>query len=216
MPSHIKAVIFDLFGTLTNGQANPEDRIVKAFGLDTSEDYSRFVEQVVCASVHKSKEEYIAILMERLRIKDTPNNVEILKNIFVEDLRGEVIRPEAVGVLETLAGRGMKLGLISDLPNEDYDLPRRQGFKHLFGVTTYSYETGVLKPDPRPFQRTLAGLGTTPQETIMVGNSLRSDIEPAKQIGMFAILFDVYNKYPQYSPKISDLRSVYGFLQDTS
>jgi len=44
--------------------------------------------------------------------------------------------------------------------------------------------TGACKPDPRVFLYALGKLGREPGEVLMVGDSLRRDIGPAKKIGM--------------------------------
>lgn len=56
----------------------------------------------------------------------------------------------------------------------------------LFDVIVFSAEEGVKKPNPEIYRRSLARLGTAPQETIFVDDRL-PNTAGAQQIGMHAI-----------------------------
>ena len=47
--------------------------------------------------------------------------------------------------------------------------------------------SGKAKPSPEPFLLCMSKLGVTASETMLVGDSIRRDIEPAKALGMFAV-----------------------------
>jgi putative hydrolase of the HAD superfamily len=51
--------------------------------------------------------------------------------------------------------------------------------------------TGAKKPAPDAFLLALKKLGTQPSETLLVGDSIRRDIAPAKELGMVT----AYAKY---------------------
>jgi putative hydrolase of the HAD superfamily len=90
--------------------------------------------------------------------------------------------PGLVECLDYCAGRGLKLGALSDFPVrrklESLGLWRR------FDFAISSEETGRLKPDGAPFAALARGLGCEPGELLYVGNSIRYDIEGAKAAGM--------------------------------
>lgn len=77
---------------------------------------------------------------------------------------------------------GLKIGILSDFPPEQKgDI---WGLAGLSDVVVGSEETGALKPSPIPF-RVLAGkLGVAPERILYVGNSVRSDVEGARAVGM--------------------------------
>jgi FMN phosphatase YigB (HAD superfamily) len=50
-----------------------------------------------------------------------------------------------------------------------------------------SCDIGYLKPHPRIFQHALEALDVGPEETVMVGDSLRADVGGAKELGMTAV-----------------------------
>jgi HAD superfamily hydrolase (TIGR01509 family) len=98
--------------------------------------------------------------------------------------------------LRTLAGRGLRLGLIS---NTHRCLTSFQGhfqLEHLISTAVSSLEHGYMKPHPSIFQAGLARLGVEPQDAVMVGDSLAHDIEGARRVGMRAVLIHRSSETP--------------------
>ena len=57
---------------------------------------------------------------------------------------------------------------------------------HYFDAVTVAGEVGVGKPDARAFAAALKAAGATPGRTVMVGDSLRRDVQGAQQAGLRA------------------------------
>ena len=93
-------------------------------------------------------------------------------------------------MLRWLRERGFKLGAVTD---RAFGGPRfmaeltEYGLDGFFGVVAISSDVGYLKPHPKIFQHALEALGATPEETMMVGDSLRCDVAGAKGLGMVAV-----------------------------
>ncbi|MCZ6793180.1 MAG: HAD-IA family hydrolase [Planctomycetota bacterium] len=86
--------------------------------------------------------------------------------------------------LDALRARGLRLGVLS---NWDSRLPRtleQLGLAGLFDVHAVSYEVGFEKPHPRIFEAALERAGAPPENILHVGDSLESDIRPARRLGM--------------------------------
>lgn len=98
--------------------------------------------------------------------------------------------PDAVDTLRWLRGRGYRLGSVT---NRGYGGPRFHqemrdlGLAELFEVVAISCDVGYLKPHPRIFQYALERMELTPDETVMVGDSMRADVEGSKTLGMIAV-----------------------------
>ncbi len=217
-----KAVIFDFFGTLTEGNCAPEDKIVAEWKLDKRADFNyEFVEDVVCGTscnlpfTEERRLEYFQKLIDKLKL---PKNSESrLIEIFRKDVEGEKLMVGAVKIINWLKNKQYKLGMISDLPNPDYDLSSRWGIADLFDfrhlsydaelVNSYNYKRG-LKPELKIFERVVKRLGTNYENTLMVGNSLHYDIEPARKLGMRAILVDYKKKYKEDKDRIEHLKEL--------
>jgi putative hydrolase of the HAD superfamily len=93
--------------------------------------------------------------------------------------------PEA---LQTLASAGIRVGLIS---NSHRSLASFQSHFELEGLITAavsSAEHGLMKPHPSIFAAALELLDVPPEAAVMVGDSVRQDVEGALRAGMRAVL----------------------------
>jgi HAD superfamily hydrolase (TIGR01662 family) len=91
-------------------------------------------------------------------------------------------------VLRELAGRGLKIGLIS---NSHRCLASFQQHFELHGLITAavsSSEHGFLKPHPSIFEAALQLVGVPAKESLMVGDSMAHDIDGAIGVGMRGVL----------------------------
>ena len=91
-------------------------------------------------------------------------------------------------VLRELAGRGLKIGLIS---NSHRCLASFQQHFELHGLITAavsSSEHGFLKPHPSIFEAALQLVGVPAKESLMVGDSMTHDIDGAIGVGMRGVL----------------------------
>lgn len=87
------------------------------------------------------------------------------------------------GVLETLSQK-CDLGIIANQSEDIVGLLQSSGFDRYFKVQTISGAVKMKKPDPRIFQLALQEAGRDPQECIMVGDRLDTDVCPANRLGM--------------------------------
>jgi HAD superfamily hydrolase (TIGR01662 family) len=92
------------------------------------------------------------------------------------------------GVLRDIAGRGIRIGLIS---NSHRCLASFQSHFELEGLITAavsSSEHGYMKPHPSIFEAALQLVGAPAALSVMVGDSLKHDIEGAARVGMRGVL----------------------------
>jgi putative hydrolase of the HAD superfamily len=95
------------------------------------------------------------------------------------------MQPFVPRVLEELRGR-YRLGVVSNLgiPEVVPITLERFGIKQYFDVIVASGSVGFRKPSPVIFNEALKALGTLPEETVFVGDSLYHDVQGAKKVGM--------------------------------
>jgi len=95
-----------------------------------------------------------------------------------------------VGAREVLSELAVDYSLAL-LTNGAPDLQREKigatGLEPLFKAIAVSGEHGIGKPRPEIFHKLLAELGVTPEEAVMVGNSLERDIAGASNAGIRSI-----------------------------
>jgi len=97
----------------------------------------------------------------------------------------------AAAALDTLAARGLILGVVSNIMRTP-GLVLREVFDRLgllapLKVVTFSDECGIRKPDPEIFRLTLRQVGVAPESAVHVGDDPVLDVEGAKDAGMRVI-----------------------------
>jgi HAD superfamily hydrolase (TIGR01509 family) len=101
------------------------------------------------------------------------------------------VTPETIGVLDQLKGRGLRLGLVSNvalLPDLMRADLKALGILPRLDATAFSSEVGTRKPDPRIFQTVLERLDVPAGRAVFVGDRLTDDIGGAHALGMRTVL----------------------------
>jgi len=91
-------------------------------------------------------------------------------------------------VFRILADAGIRIGLISNTQRCLTTFQSHFELDGLVSATVSSFEHGRMKPHPSIFEEALMRLGASAAEAIMVGDSVRQDVEGALRAGMRAIL----------------------------
>jgi putative hydrolase of the HAD superfamily len=91
-------------------------------------------------------------------------------------------------VLKALAARGFLLGVISNSHRSLESFADHFKLDALITAAVSSAEHGYMKPHRSIFETALARAGVAPENALMVGDSLKADIEGAIAAGMRAIL----------------------------
>jgi REG-2-like HAD superfamily hydrolase len=122
------------------------------------------------------------------------------------DLANYRLFPDVLATLERLQTAGLALGVVSNFEEWLERLLESLGVTRFFGVRVISGVEGVEKPDRRIFLLALDRTGVLPEESVYVGDSPSFDIEPARAVGMFAVLIDRRGRHPDHSgPRITSL-----------
>ena len=101
-----------------------------------------------------------------------------------------VLFDDSAPLLEQLKGR-VKLGLITNgLSCLQREKISGSGLARYFDAIVIAGDVGLAKPHPRIFHTILDALQVAPEETCMVGNSVKGDIGGAQSVGLRAILID--------------------------
>jgi putative hydrolase of the HAD superfamily len=99
-----------------------------------------------------------------------------------------VLFDDALPILQALRGR-VKLGLITNgLSCLQHEKITGSGLAPWFDGMVVAGDIGMAKPDPRVFHALLDQLDVTPDQAVMVGNSITGDIGGAQGVGMKAVL----------------------------
>jgi HAD superfamily hydrolase (TIGR01549 family) len=98
---------------------------------------------------------------------------------------------DAAQVLGLLRERGIKRGVCSNAPFPP-EMMRRQvrsnGIADMVDAIVFSSETGRRKPAPDLYLAALEAIGTSPEQTLFVGDRVREDYEGPRAVGMRAVV----------------------------
>ena len=88
----------------------------------------------------------------------------------VMDPRSWVPYADTRATLEAVRRRGLKVGVVSNVPADLRPVFAKHGLQGLVDSYTHSFEVGAEKPDPAIFLAAAKSLGVKPNETMMVGD----------------------------------------------
>ncbi len=125
--------------------------------------------------------------------------------------------PHVQLTLTELTRRGIKMAVVSDAPRLPVWLRIcGLGLQHYFDAVVTFDDTGVRKPDPKPFQKALDYLKLQPSEAIMIGDWAERDMVGAKAVGLktvFARYGDIQNQQNVVADyEINDIQELLAIL----
>lgn len=201
-------VVFDLYGTLVDIRTDEHgkgcwERTAEIFRENGAEYLPKELEkryfEVVSELEHETnidlKEVYPEIdILRAFRIlyreKGASADGELAEKTAVGFRRASTkfirLYPNVVRLLSRLSEDGARVILLSNA-QAAFTRPelRRLGLDGLFDKIFLSSDFGIKKPDLRFFGAALKDLN--PQRTVMVGNDMTCDIEPAKKLGLSTV-----------------------------
>src|SRR4029077_12558086 len=93
-------------------------------------------------------------------------------------------------VLRQVAHDGLRIGLISNTHRCLASFQSHFELQGLISATVSSSDHGLMKPHPSIFSAALQLLDVPAAEAVMVGDSLKHDVEGALGVGMRAVLLN--------------------------
>ncbi len=113
---------------------------------------------------------------------------------------------EAIGLIKQ---QGHLLGLISNFERWLEEMLVELEVGHIFDIAVISGVEGVEKPDTSIYRLALERAGVAPEEAVHVGDSITLDVQPARAVGMHAVLLDRTGRYRGHNgPVISSLKEL--------
>ncbi len=189
----LKAVLFDLDGTLLNRDASVEafinhqyDRLLNYLSHIPKEVYTkRFVELDQHGYIWKDI--VYTQLVEELNI--TSLTAEELLNDYLLEFRNHCIAfSHLFDMLEDLKNQGLSLGIITNgFGHFQLHNIKALGIEQYFEVILISEWEGIKKPNPEIFMRALSKLQVKPEESMFIGDHPVNDVEAAKKVGLIGV-----------------------------
>ncbi|WP_274308477.1 HAD family hydrolase [Solibacillus daqui] len=202
----MKAILFDLDGTLLNRDASVKvfvekqyERLHNYVGHIPKEQYTeRFIELDQRGYVWKDK--VYAQLVQEFAITNITSE-QLLEDYLHEFKYSCVAFPNLIELLEALKKAHYKLGIITNGYGQfQMDNIKALQIEHYFDVILVSEWEGMKKPDERIFLKAVGQLQVTPSESVFVGDHPENDVKAARRIGMKG----VWKKDDQWDDVLAD------------
>lgn len=223
----IKAVFFDLYGTLAGFQPSRyeiQSEACASFGIDvTPQGILRgyaladafMAEQNATVPVRTRDRqgqrqffaEYEQLVLRGCGVEvSTDQAMEIWRRVRQVPYQMERFE-DVLPAMDLLKQRGLTLGLLSNMNRDGGELADQMGLKPYLDFAVTSAEVGSEKPHSPIFQAALGKAGVEPSEAIHVGDQMTSDIEGASNVGINPVLVDRDGNHPDTTlcPRIESL-----------
>ena len=230
----IKAVFFDLYNTLVQYEPPREElqaRALQEFGIKVTPEALRrplaTADEYIYGEIargslsQRSKEEQTAIWVNYEGVLLREAGIEADESLIL-GLLGKmrqfdmklVLYDDVLPTLTDLKGRGLLLGLISNIDRDMTSLLEEVGLSSKLPVVVTSQDTGYNKPHPEIFREALRQAGVQAPEAIYIGDQHQIDVVGANQVGMKGILLDRNGYFAQITdcPRVRSLTQVVEYL----
>jgi putative hydrolase of the HAD superfamily len=189
-----KAVVFDLFHTLTGFESSWGQLPTTSEFLGLSQE--KWNEQVF----DKSKERLTGKIKDPVTIVKTMAHAinpsipmeKIIASVKNRMLRFETalinIPKESVDTIIELKKRGKKIGLSSNADFTEMAGWSKSPLANLFDSIVFSCEVGYMKPEPQMYQISLQQLAVDAEDAVFVGDGSSNELEGARAAGMTTIM----------------------------
>lgn len=185
----VKAVVFDVFGTLAKIEVKRRP-------------YVRLMEMLRAAGRAPKEDDGARLMSTNVGLAgaaelfgvDLPaTEIASLELELYAELSTIGFYPEATNTLIKLRNSGFKIGLCSNLA-APYAVPIKLLLPFELDAYAWSFESGAVKPEPAIYKKICDSLGCKPNETLMVGDTLEADYNGPRRFGMQAYLLDRHDK----------------------
>ncbi|MFH1211333.1 MAG: HAD family hydrolase [Candidatus Woesearchaeota archaeon] len=214
----VKVIVFDLWGTIVENGIfpGPTKHVLKIMrlGMPFSDFIIKFEKCFMTKEYASLSEAFIEVSKEFN--KSLPefvygklvgmwNTNSILAKLF----------PESVEVLKELK-KDYTLVLLTNVDKFSYSqVSEKFQLKDYFEKSFPSFETGMLKSDPKIFDKICKSLKAKKDDLLVVGDSIESDMNSAEAAGVKAVLVD-RRESREYPEKIKDLRELKKYIENLS
>ena len=213
----VKAIIFDFWGTLVENGVFPSPVRQVKYLLRIEEPFSEYIvkfEKVFMLKKYEDLYSAFEAVCEAFNIE--PEKFILDRLVGMWNKHKLLAKPfsETAAVLEKLKKEGYKLALVSNTDCFTTDeVLDKYGLREYFDEIVLSYKVDMLKTNPDMYKLVLEKLDLDKSEALVVGDSLETDINGAKEAGIKAVLVD-RRDHRDFSPKILNLSELDAFLKE--
>ena len=220
IPKNITAILFDLDGTLIFRKPSSLDvflQLIDGKGINLDEEKKRKLRQFIHYYWARSSESEADIkdygkfteafwenyMFRQCRIlgcsrAEAAAMAGGLQEQWEDAYQPEImLAPQAQSTLTALREREYTLGLVSNRSLPFQEELNNLGLDKHFHFSFTAGEVNSWKPDRKIFHHALALAESKPEESIYIGDNYYADILGAKKWGLFPVLYDPADTFPE-------------------
>ncbi|MDH0093432.1 HAD family hydrolase [Achromobacter mucicolens] len=199
----IKAVAFDVFGTLVN-----IDRPTRPF--------RKLVRLLHEAGRPRQRDDGIRAMSSAIDLRQaarlfggmiSEDSLNALEVELREEIESITLFPDAAPTLLALKARGIKVALCSNLA-APYGPPVLDLLPFQPDFCAWSYDAGAVKPQPGIYQYLCEGIACQPDEVLMIGDTIEADMIGPRKFGMHGYHLDRYAATSNSAESVRSLSDV--------
>ena len=210
----IKAVLFDLYGTLayvenpvteteiseylfSGGYEVSPQQLKAAWTFVSFIDYPKYG--------YKNWRSYFSKIFWRLKVKVDEETLSAIVKLL--ESKPYQLYPDAAGAVIKAKENGFKTAIVTTIAYFQFK-KAVQPIRNYFDFIMTGYEAGCDKTNPKMYRKVLEILNARPEEAVMIGDDVPIDIILPKQLGINAILLNREGKNvecPQADAVINNL-----------
>jgi putative hydrolase of the HAD superfamily len=220
----VKAVLFDLGGTLVNIDNSKDPQVMKRILEDCGVNRSlKEVSKEWVKSWERLNFREMARLLDEFWVQQ---NAEVLYSLRVElnaeklarfiashwwDYAKVSLYPDAHEMLPRLKEEGLKIGLVTNgLQSDVNQILPKVGLRDFFDAVVVVDTLRKMKPDAEVFRYALEKMQAKPPDAIFVGDEIETDYKGAQGCGLAAFLIDRDGKFQDKGVnRISSLKDLF-------
>jgi HAD superfamily hydrolase (TIGR01549 family) len=210
----IKAVLFDLYGTLayvenpvteteisehlfSKGYEVSPQQLKAAWTFVSFIDYPKYG--------YKNWRSYFSKIFWRLKVKVNEETLSAIVKLL--ESKPYQLYPDAAGAVIKARENGFKTAIVTTIAYFQFK-KAIQPIRNYFDFIMTGYEAGCDKTNPKMYRKVLEILNARPEEAVMIGDDVPIDIILPKKLGINAILLNREGKNvecPQADAVINNL-----------
>jgi HAD superfamily hydrolase (TIGR01549 family) len=175
----IRAVVFDVFGTLAEigEKRRPYAKLMQLLRTSGREPQPDDAARLMSTNVG------LAGVPKLFDTRLSAASIAELELDLYAELSTIKLYPEVTSTLTALRNAGYKIGLCSNLA-PPYAVPIKLLLPFELDAYAWSFEAGTVKPEPAIYKAVCVSLGCSPKEVVMIGDTLEADYAGPRRIGM--------------------------------
>lgn len=205
-----KLIIFDIWGTIVETGVKPSPSRQVRYFLRSRQDFSEFVQQfeeVFMTQKYESLKQGFEDVVDHMGLRIPDFVYEKLIGMWNKNSILSSAYEDTFPALEELK-KDYKLVLLANIDQFSWEqLKQKFELDKYFDKVYLSFETGMLKADPKTIPTIIKDFKVKKEETILIGDSIESDIKAAQNAEIQSLLIDRNDKR-EYEPKILNLTQI--------